>query len=290
MRRMAEPHDALDSLAAARTLFETTLGRPIEPQAEAALSRRISEGSYDAFALLVELIGSSEFTNRLLANKVAAHLGLINRARQIMVRRLLPPAERIIDLGGINSPLVDMGYAHPFHRMVMVDLAPDERHALYRDARFAPRDAPGIHVHAGDMTHLDAFADAEFDLAWSGQSIEHVDKDAGARMCTEVFRVLAPGGRFCLDTPNRAITALHTRAIGGGFIHPEHKHEYSVGELRDMLVASGFDIVEAHGVCEMPLTQSTGVFHYEDFVLGNAIVDDPEAAYIMYFAARKPLR
>jgi ubiquinone/menaquinone biosynthesis C-methylase UbiE len=290
MRRMADDRDAPDPLAAARTLFETTLGRPIEPQAEAALSRRIAAGSYDAFALLVELIGSSEFTNRLLANKVAAHLGLINRARQIMVRRLLPAAQRIIDLGGINSPLVDMGYAHPFHRMVMVDLAPDERHALYRDARFGPRDAAGIQIHAGDMTRLEAFADASFDLAWSGQSIEHVDCDAGARMCAEVFRVLAPGGVFCLDTPNRGITALHTREVGGGFIHPEHKHEYAVRELRDLLAESGFEIAEARGICEMPFTRATGVFHYEDFVLGNPIVDDPEAAYIMYFAARKPSR
>lgn len=287
---MAEDRDALEALAAARTLFETTLGRRIEPQAEAALARRIAEGNYDAFALLVELIGSSEFTNRLLANKVAAHLGLINRARQIMVRRLLPPAARIIDLGGVNSPLVDMGYVHPFHRMVMVDLAPDERHALYRDACFSSRDAAGIHVHAGDMTRLDAFGNDEFDLAWSGQSIEHVDRADGRRMCCEVFRVLAPGGMFCLDTPNRGITALHTLEAGGGFIHPEHKYEYTVLELRELLTASGFEIAGMHGICEMPLTRSTGVFHYEDFVLGNAMVDDPEAAYIMYFAARKPSR
>ena len=286
---MAEDRDARNPLDDARTLFETTLGRPIEPEAEAALARRFAQGSYDAFALLVELIGSSEFTNRLLAHKVAAHLGLINRARQVMVRRLLPAATSILDLGGINSPLVDMGYAHAFRRMVMVDLAPDERHMLYRDARFGPRDDVRIDIHAGDMTRLDAFGDDEFDLAWSGQSIEHVDRVAGARMCAEVFRVLSPGGMFCLDTPNRGMTALHTRGIGGGFIHPEHKHEYAVTELRDLLVASGFEIAAAHGICEMPLTRSTGVFHYEDFVLGNPIVADPEAAYITYFAARKPL-
>jgi len=56
---MAEDRDARNPLDDARTLFETTLGRPIEPQAEAALSRRIAEGSYDAFALLVELIGAA---------------------------------------------------------------------------------------------------------------------------------------------------------------------------------------------------------------------------------------
>jgi SAM-dependent methyltransferase len=282
--------DQAEAIGTARTLFETVLGRPIDPQAEASLTKRIAAGQHDPFALLMEVIGSSEFTNRLLAKKVEAHLGLINRARQIMVRRLLPPAEHILDLGGINSPLVDMGYRYPFRRMVMVDLAPDDRHAMYRDATFEPRGGGEILVHVGDMTRLDAFPAESFELAWSGQSIEHVDEPAGRRMCKEVFRVLKPEGMFCLDTPNRGLTAIHTQDIGGGFIHPEHKHEYGVSELRALLRDTGFEIADTRGVCEMPLTRSTGVFHYEDFVLGNPLVDDPDAAYIMYFAARKPPR
>ena len=277
-------HDA--QLAEARTLFEVALGRPIEPAAEASLVKRIANEQYDRFAFLIELIGSTEFIGQLLVRKVEAHLALIHRARQIMVRRLLPQGDDIIDLGGINAPLVDMGYRHPFKRMVMVDLAADDRHAMYRDASFNPH--RGIMVHLGDMTRLDAFADDSFDLAWSGQSIEHVDIDAGARMCAEAYRVLKPGGFFCLDTPNRGITAIHTRDVGGGFIHPEHKHEYHVDELRTLLVQTGFEIAAAHGICEMPMTLSSGTFHYEDFVLGSAIVDNPDAAYIVYFAARKP--
>jgi len=277
------------TLAGARALFEAVLGRPLDPAAEASLRQRIETGGYDHFGFLIELFGSSEFTSRLLARSVDAHLGLINRARQIMVRRLLPAASDIIDLGGINSPLVDMGYAHSFRRMVMVDLAPDARHAMYRDKTLGQRDAPEIVSHAADMTRLDAFADSTFDLAWSGQSIEHVDRDGGARMCAEAFRVLRPGSTFCLDTPNRRFTSIHTRDVGGGFIHPEHRHEYHVDELRALLVASGFEIAAEHGICEMPRTLATGAFHYDDFVLGNPIVDDADTAYIMYFAARKPV-
>ncbi len=290
MRGMTNDTIGDNVLANACILFETVLGRPIDSDAKASLAKRVARGAYDHFALLIELIGSSEFTNRLLAKRIEAHLGLINRARQIMVRRLLPPAESIIDLGGINSPLVDMGYRHPFRRMVMVDLAPGDRHAMYRDARFGPRDGPEMIVHVGDMTRLDAFPSASFDLAWSGQSIEHVDRDAGARMCAEAFRVLKPGSHFCLDTPNRRFTSLHTQDIGGGFIHPEHKHEYRAAELRELLLGNGFEIAEEHGICEMPMTRSSGRFHYEDFVLGNPIIDDPDAGYLMYFAARKPSR
>jgi len=137
------------------------------------------------------------------------------------------------------------------------------------------------------MTRLDAFPDSSFDLAWSGQSIEHVDAEAGARMCREVHRVLASGGFFCLDTPNRSITSIHTRDVGGGFVHPEHRHEYRVDELRRLLVDTGFEITDERGICEMPATRTSGVFRYDDFVLGNPIVEDPEDGYIMYFAARK---
>jgi SAM-dependent methyltransferase len=73
--------------------------------------------------------------------------------------------------------------------MVLVDLAPD--------------------------TQLDAFADGTFDLVWSGQSIEHVSREAAERMVREAFRVLVPKGRFCLDTPIRAVTGLHTFDVGG---------------------------------------------------------------------------
>jgi SAM-dependent methyltransferase len=180
-----------------------------------------------------------------------------------------------------------MGYCHPFARMVMVDLEAGDRHPMYQGATFGTRDSAAISMHSGDMTRLGAFADGSFDLAWSGQSIEHVDVHAGARMCREVHRVLAPGGFFCLDTPNRGITSIHTRDVGGGFVHPEHRHEYRVSELRQVLLESGFEIVDERGICEMPATRASGIFRYDDFVLGNPIVNEPEDGYIMYFAARK---
>jgi hypothetical protein len=76
--------------------------------------------------------------------------------------------------------------------------------------------------------------------------------------------------------------------VGGGFIHPEHKHEYRAAELRDLLLSTGFEISLERGVCEMPRTRATGRFHYEDFVLGNPITEDPEEGYLLYFGCSKP--
>ena len=277
----------MQRLEQACSLYRTLLGREID---EAALSQVLMCGSPPSgFELALQLLSSAEFLGKLLARAADVHLNLIHRARQIMVHRLLPPADTVIDLGGANAPLFSFGWSHPFRKMVLVDLPPDERHELYRDIVIgSPQGCGEVKIHYGDMTHLEGFEDESFDLVWSGQSIEHVDIEAGARMVRAARRVLRPGGHFCLDTPNRALTEIHTRNVGGGFIHPEHRHEYRAEELNALLVDSGFEIVDRYGVCEMPRSRATGVFHYEDFVLGNTLTTDPEAGYILYFGCQRP--
>ncbi len=275
------------ALALATALYEAILGRPIDAGAIATFASAEGGERADGFSLAMRLTSSSEFVDRLVRRAVEAHLFLIHRARDVMIRRFLPPAESIIDLGGINAPLFHMGYKHPFARMVIVDLPSEDRHSMYRDIPFNAAGSGKVSVHYCDMTLLKDFEDESFDLVWSGQSIEHVDTQAGARMCREALRVLKPGGHFCLDTPNRGITEIHTRHFGGGFIHPEHQHEYRADELRSLLLDIGFDIELERGVCEMPRTLTTGKFHYDDFVLGNVITSDPATAYILYFQCRK---
>lgn len=238
-------------------------------------------------AKAVEMTCSSDGMEQIVAHAIDHHLFYLHRARQIMIRRLLPAAESILDLGGANAPLYNLGYQHPFQNMVMVDLPPDERHELYKDVQVSSPSG-SVRIHYGDMTRLDHFESASFDLVWSGQSIEHVPMDAAIRMCAAAFRLLRPGGHFCLDTPNRAITYIHTRDWHGGFIHPDHKYEYRSNELRQLVANAGFDIAAEVGVCEMPETVRTQNFHYSDFVLGNPITDNVEDAYVLYLDCVKP--
>jgi SAM-dependent methyltransferase len=81
-------------------------------------------------------------------------------------------------------------------------------------------------VHAdGTRMPLD---DASFDLVVSFETIEHVP-DAAA-LVAEMRRVLKPGGRLVLSTPNRAFgpPALHTG-------NPFHVREFTAAELRELL-------------------------------------------------------
>lgn len=212
------------------------------------------------------------------------HLNLIHAARIAMVSTLLPQGDYILDSGGANCPLYKMGYPHHFKKLTLIDLPPDKRHDYYKDVVIDSNCPLGpVVVRYTDMTTLEGIADESVDFVWSGESIEHVPLEAGERMCREAFRVLKKGGAFCLDTPNRRLTEIHTATIGGGFIHPEHYIEYQPELLMQLLKAAGFMIENSYGICEMPETLATGEFHYEDFMFGKQITDRVSDGYIQFF-------
>lgn len=217
------------------------------------------------------------------------HLDLIHRARIELIRRHLPKADIIFDLGGANTSFYQMGYQHSFERLYMIDLPPNVRHDMYKEIVFEKASPLGkVVIHYGDMTDLSGFADESVDLVWSGQSIAHVPPEGGEKMCRAAFRVLKRGGAFCLDTPNRILTRIHTRSIGGGSIHPEHFIEYEPETLRRLLERTGFVIYSSLGIREMPNTLRLDEFWYEDFLYGRSIISDVERGYIQYLHCVKP--
>lgn len=259
---------------------------PGMPVADAAHLFGVPEPARNKLELVARLMLSSVGIESQETQALPLHLLAIHAARLRLVRHLLPPAKRILDLGGANAPLYRMGYPHAFDRLVMVDLPAEERHRTFKEVNLERTESGGeVVLHYGDMTELAGFADASFDLVWSGQSIEHVPFEAAERMARQAFRVLRSGGYFCLDTPNRLLTAIHT---GGGFIHPDHKHEYLPDELRSLMRRGGFKVEEEFGICEMPLTMRAGQFDYRDFFVGGAVTRNVDHAYIHFLKCRKP--
>lgn len=80
------------------------------------------------------------------------------------------------------------------------------------------------------------FPDASFDCVVSFQVIEHIRNDAA--FVREVRRVLRPGGRFIVSTPNRPMSLTR---------NPWHVREYDAREFRELL-GREFRWVEALGV------------------------------------------
>lgn len=71
----------------------------------------------------------------------------------------------------------------------------------------ASNEHPGVHFEVGDIQAIDC-ADSSFDLVVCCETIEHVPDPRTA--LRELARVLRPGGKLMLSTPNYAsLTGLH---------------------------------------------------------------------------------
>jgi len=146
-----------------------------------------------------------------------------HRAEYRLCANLLGPG-RVLDLG--------CGVGHSFEELspresVGVDLDPGALEGQQRE------------THVADMRRL-PFAPKSFASVVSIQSIEHVP-DPNA-VLAEVVRVLAPGGRAVLVTPNRL-----TFGRPDEIIDPYHYVEYDAQQLHE-LCARWFDAVEVTGL------------------------------------------
>jgi len=79
-------------------------------------------------------------------------------------------------------------------------------------------------------------ADESFDFVVSFQVIEHIEADD--KYVSEIHRVLRPGGKFIVTTPNKKMSITR---------NPWHVREYTIQELVDLLGAK-FSNVDPKGV------------------------------------------
>ena len=94
---------------------------------------------------------------------------------------------------------------------------------------------PNVEFHQAVVPPL-AFGSNSFDFVISFQVIEHVKRDI--ELVREVKRVLRPGGKFIVTTPNAPMSLTR---------NPWHIREYTAAELSNLL-GSEFRSVEALGV------------------------------------------
>jgi SAM-dependent methyltransferase len=249
----------------------------------------LRNGTHTRETMLAEMRGTDDYwLQRILDPLISLHL-----SRWLWMQQL-PRAERILDLGGTDQrtndgALARMGYPYPFERLAIVDLPPETRHDLYNagmwegvvETRLGP-----VEYHHRSMTDLSPFEDDSFDLVVSGQSIEHVTEADADVVLAEAFRVLRPGGRICIDTPNGL--ACKIQMGGQGVTNPDHEIEYTPAELEAKIEKAGFVIEAAKGLNHIPKTFDTGVFHFDELARFIGIFDDLERCYLLAYQARKP--
>ena len=263
-------------------VYSALLGRPLTGAETTSLVNRLRNSS--ELVVLHEVLASSEFARRRMVNAVSLHPYLIHAARIKLVAAMLPPALAIVDVGGANGTLYDLGYPHTFDEMIVIDLPPEDRCEMYQGMRLESRgtNQGPISTLYTNMTDLSPIRSASIDLVWMGQVIEHISEADSFLVYREVKRIVRSGGHFCLDTPNRNLTEIHT----AGWIHPEHKIEYKPEHLRENLLRAGFAIELELGLCEMVRTWRSRVFDYSDFVTGAGISPNPAGCYLQYYHCR----
>jgi dolichol-phosphate mannosyltransferase len=172
------------------------------------------------------------------------------RRRYQVITAMAAGASRVLDVGCGSSRIIGSG------RMVGLDI-------VLAKLRYARRYGnPLVHGSIFEMP----FKDSAFDCVICSEVIEHVAADE--RVFSELERVLEPGGRLILGTPDydrwrwRAMEWLYGRLAPGGYAD-EHVTHYSRSNLAAYLKARGFtvDSVEYVGGSEMifSLRKATGV-------------------------------
>ena len=256
--------------------------------------------------------GGEEYTARLANGELSRHgvtEALIHseeRRRSVPIRDVLlsmhvsrsefvaglPPASRILDLGGTHQgfadgALVHLGYPYPFERLVVVDLPVEQRHEIYRGGSTGSTvesELGPVEFAFHSMVDLGRYQDGSFDLVYSGQSIEHVGEADGDAVVREAFRVLAPGGWFCLDTPNGPVWRLRSAEL----MNDDHEVEYGAGGLVAKLTAAGFEVVECKGLNLMRRGVAAGVFDETEASAHPGVYSSVDDCLLLAVVARKP--
>ncbi len=136
--------------------------------------------------------------------------------------------------GMVSGNIIELGSGEGYGMRI---LAPLSAHYLAIDKfdTMLP-DSDSIEFRKLNLPSLDGIEDNSFDFAVTFQVIEHIKKDR--EFLGEIHRVLKPGGKLLLTTPNRLMSLTR---------NPWHIREYSVSELKS-LVLQCFGSVEMKGI------------------------------------------
>ncbi|MFH1070711.1 MAG: class I SAM-dependent methyltransferase [Candidatus Glassbacteria bacterium] len=143
--------------------------------------------------------------------------------------------------GSLSAELVRLG-----HRLDALDIAPENFSASRR----------GVNLVAGNLDDPLPFEDSAYDLVVCCEGIEHLEYQY--RFARELARVLTPGGRLVLTTPNINNVASRIRFLFTGFyslaVRPssefthnryiEHIYPLAWWQLRHLLHTAGLKVEE----------------------------------------------
>jgi SAM-dependent methyltransferase len=183
-------------------------------------------------------------------------------------------ARRIIRMGlrgtRVLGPVVDLGCGPGFlcaallregYAVLALDRSPA---SLDRVRSRFTAEPHFLGAESADLDRL-PLADAEAGAVFLVEVLEHLPREAWDALVAEVARVLRPGGRFVVTTPNREDLAAKKIACpecGSVFHRVQHLESVDAAALRALLVR--------HGLAPR-LLRATNFRHFPDRALGRML-------------------
>ena len=173
------------------------------------------------------------------------------RSRAVLESLAATAGETVLDVGCGNArdmlPILQAGAG-----IVGVDLSA----GMIQQARLelAAAGYPDVELEIGDATRL-RFAAESFDKILCSEVIEHIPNTDDA--ISEMYRVLKPGGRLIVSTPNRRSWygfdryVIWSRMLGKAWNHPFDNWR-TMPELSALLERHGFEVAGGRTICYVP--------------------------------------
>lgn len=204
-----------------------------------------------------------------LAARVRRHM-IVRRFREVLRHAALEPGQRVLDLG-CGWAFGQLWMRALGCRSVGIDLGMDQLTWAKRGLERGP-ELDLVCTNARELP----FPDRSFDRAVSVEMMEHVFRPDRPRVLAEIARVVTPGGRISISTPNAVspievvkrlavkMPALRRRLPSScfpeaeddaGTYHPyRYHHPLPVAELRAGLAGVGFEVLGSKTFLWIPKT------------------------------------
>lgn len=152
------------------------------------------------------------------------------------LERISEPGDALVEIG-CGGGLLAIEMARRGRRVLGIDVSA----RILEQARRRAKAAPGLTLSLAHGTEIPA-PDCRFDLAYSVEVLEHLHAEDVPSHLKEVYRVLRPGGRYWLLTPNRFDSISSSQRFGVDINAGDdiHLKEWTYSELEHELRAAGF--------------------------------------------------